>query len=246
MTDALGWRWVFWILAITCGTISALFLVFSRETYAPIILQRKVDKMRKQTGNDLLRSKLDPGLTPRDYFGRGIVRPLKMIAFSPICIFAGLYVALTYGYLYLMFSTLTPLFMQIYGFSVIQAGLSFLGLGVGSMAGVIFFSVNSDRYIKKRAKEEDAKALAEGREPEGMKPEYRLPPLRYGAFLLPAGLFIYGWTAEKEVHWIAPIIGTAIIGVGNLLIFMVREPTVTNSRGTFANTTSGASNVPRR
>jgi MFS family permease len=122
-----------------------------------------------------------------------------------------------------MFSTITPLFMQIYGFSVIEAGLSFLGLGVGSMAGVIFFSITSDRYIKKKAKEEDERATAEGREQEGMKPEYRLPPLKFGAFLLPAGLFIYGWTAEKQVHWIAPIIGTAIVGVGNLLIFMVRK-----------------------
>jgi hypothetical protein len=97
VTDSLGWRWTFWILAITSGTLSTLFFIFSRETYAPIILQRRVDKMKKETGNELLRSKLDPGLTPRDYFIRGIVRPMKMILFSPICIFAGVYVALTYG-----------------------------------------------------------------------------------------------------------------------------------------------------
>ncbi|KAH8170454.1 major facilitator superfamily protein [Sarocladium implicatum] len=245
VTDSLGWRWTFWILAITSGTLSTLFFIFSRETYAPIILQRRVDKMKKETGNELLRSKLDPGLTPRDYFIRGIVRPMKMILFSPICIFAGVYVALTYGYLYLMFSTITPLFMQIYGFSVIEAGLSFLGLGVGSMAGVIFFSITSDRYIKKKAKEEDERATAEGREQEGMKPEYRLPPLKFGAFLLPAGLFIYGWTAEKQVHWIAPIIGTAIVGVGNLLIFMALQLYLVDSFTLYSASALAANTVTR-
>ena len=60
MTDSLGWRWTFWILAIVAGTLSTMFFIFSRETYAPIILQRKVNKMKKDTGNELLRSAL-PG-----------------------------------------------------------------------------------------------------------------------------------------------------------------------------------------
>jgi hypothetical protein len=138
--------------------------------------------------------------------------------------------------------------MQNYGFSVIEAGLSFLGLGVGSMLGVVLFSLNSDKYIKKKAQEDDAKAAAEGREPEGMKPEYRLPPLKYGAVLLPAGLFIYGWTAEKQVHWIAPIIGTAVIGVGNLLIFMVRSINCHSCHNwvSEANEPQGPSDVPGR
>lgn len=40
------------------------------------------------------------------------------------------------------------------------------------------------------------------------------------AFLIPIGLFVYGWTAEKHVHWIVPIIGTALVGLGLLAIFM--------------------------
>ena len=40
------------------------------------------------------------------------------------------------------------------------------------------------------------------------------------AILVPIGLFLYGWTAEKHVHWIVPIIGTAFVGVGLLATFM--------------------------
>ena len=40
------------------------------------------------------------------------------------------------------------------------------------------------------------------------------------AILVPIGLFLYGWTAEKHVHWIVPIIGTAFVGVGLIATFM--------------------------
>lgn len=221
LSEALGWRWVFWLLSILSGTMTILFFLCARETYAPVLLQRKVNKLRKETGNPSLRSKLDPGMRPRDFFKRSILRPCKMLLFSPICMIASLYVAIAYAYMYLMFGSMTPLFMQIYKFDAGEAGLTFLGLGVGSMVGVLWFSVMSDRYIKKKAAEEKVAAEAEGRVAEGMKPEYRLPPLRFGALFLPAGLFIYGWTADYAVHWIAPIIGTAVVGVAQLLIFMV-------------------------
>jgi MFS family permease len=221
VTNALGWRWVFWIIAMIAGALSGLMFFFSRETFAPVILEQKTRKLQKETGNYLLRSKLASGLQPRDHFRRSILRPFKMLLFSPVCIICGCYVGLAYAYLYLMFTSLTPLFMRIYHFDTVHAGLTFLGLGVGSMVGVAYFSVASDRYIKKKAKEDSATlGVGNGEKPE-MKPEYRLPPLKIGSILLPAGFFIYGWTAEYKVHWIAPIIGTAIIGVGNLIVFMV-------------------------
>lgn len=225
VTDSLGWRWVFWIITIISGTITVIFFIFAVETYAPVILEHKTRRLRKATGNDRLRSKLDAGLSPADYFKRGILRPFKMLLFSPICIICGLYVGLSYAYLYLMFTSLTPLFMRIYHFNTVNSGLTFLGLGIGSMIGVIYFSISSDRNMKKMAAKAQTSSDEETgpteQQPVVMKPEYRLPPLRVGAIFLPAGLFIYGWTAEYKVHWIAPIIGTAVMGVGNLIIFMV-------------------------
>ena len=222
VTDALGWRWVFWIIAIMSGVLSLVFFFASEETYAPVILARKTKKLQKETGNDRLRSKLDAGLSSADYFKRGILRPFKMLAFSPICIICGVYVGLAYAYLYILFTSLTPLFMRIYHFNTINAGLTFLGLGVGSMIGVGYFSASSDKYMKKKAAIAKEQGIVDPR--EVMKPEHRLPPLRIGAILLPIGFFIYGWTAEYKTHWIAPILGTMVIGIGNLIVFMVSTP----------------------
>lgn len=266
VSDALSWRWVFWIIAIISAVISLAFLAFGRETYAPVILEQRAARLRKETGNPRLRSKLDPGLSPADYFKRGILRPFKLLTLSPVCIICNIYVGLAYAYLYLMFTSLTPLFMRIYHFDTVHAGLVFLGLGVGSLLGVAYFSVSSDAYIKKKAAtdaaaspptpgaEEAQSGTAAAATPSapasqlgkpGIKPEYRLPPLKIGAFLLPAGLFIYGWTADFRVHWIAPIIGTAVIGVGNLVIFMSLQMYLVDSFTIYAASALAANAVVR-
>ncbi|KAI5923978.1 bicyclomycin resistance protein [Camillea tinctor] len=220
LAAAKGWRWTFWILAIAAGFLAIVMLFTLKESYAPVVLQRKTNRLRKETGNPLLRSKLDIGLAPKDYFKRGIIRPVKMFMRSPIIVIMAFYTAVTYGYLYLMFTTMTDVFSNTYGFSTSTVGLAFLGLGVGSLCGIGIFSATSDRYIQRKAAEADRVAEAAGTAKSGMKPEYRLPLLPLGATAIPAGLFIYGWTAQYHVHWIAPIIGTAIVGVGNLVIFM--------------------------
>ncbi|KAI0002853.1 bicyclomycin resistance protein [Xylariaceae sp. FL0662B] len=220
LTEAEGWRWAFWLLSIAGAIILILMLLFLKESYAPVLLARKTARLQKETGNEMLRSKLDAGLSPRDYFKRGIIRPFKMLAFSPMVVITAFYMAVTYGYLYLLFTSMTEIFEQYYGFTTSTVGLAFIGLGVGSLIGVILFSMTSDNYVRKKTAEADAAAQASGGVKSGMKPEYRLPTLPIGALLIPSGLFMYGWTAEYQVHWIAPILGTGLVGIGNIMIFM--------------------------
>ncbi|EFX05359.1 bicyclomycin resistance protein [Grosmannia clavigera kw1407] len=235
LASAKGWRWVFWLIVIIAGFLSLVSVSIMRETYAPILLQRKVARLRRETGNDLLRSRLDIGLSTRDYFTRGIGRPIKMLTFSPVVQVCAIYMAIVYGYLYLMFTSITQVFEETYGFSTNMVGLVYLGLGVGSMGGMIYFSAISDRYIK-------SQSLKEG---QGMKPEYRLKPLPVGAILLPIGFFIYGWTAEYHKHWIAPIIGMVVIGFGNLVIFMALQLYLVDAFNIYAASALAANTVAR-
>jgi len=220
LAQAKGWRGVFWVLTIISGTFSALCFIFLRESYAPIILQKKTRHLQKETGNMELRSKLDAGLSAKDYFFHSIVRPAKMLIFSPIVLSTSIYVAVVYGYLYLLFTTFTLVFERTYGFSSGSVGLTFVGLGVGSMIGLVLFAWSSDRMLKRSTEKANAVAAETGQPPAGMKPEYRLPMMIPGAALIPVGLFIYGWTSKFHVHWIVPIMATALIGIGNLAVFM--------------------------
>jgi len=206
LVEAKGWRWVFWIIAIFAGAFSILFFFVGRETYHPTILARKTARLRKETGNPNLRSKLDSDLPPKEVVIRSIVRPMKMLFFSPIVLLMAIYVAINYGIMYLFFTTMTFVFEGQYHFSSGSVGLSYLGIGIGLMVGMGYVGRASDVYIKR--------AQAKG----AATPENRLElPLTVpGAVLLPIGVFIYGWTTDKHVHWIVPIIGTAFVGLGNL------------------------------
>lgn len=48
----------------------------------------------------------------------------------------------------------------------------------------------------------------------GSEPEYRLIPAIPGSVLIPTGLFWFGWTVSLDIHWIVPIIGSAVFGCG--------------------------------
>ena len=53
-----------------------------------------------------------------------------------------------------------------------------------------------------------------------MKPEYRLPPLIVGLFLVSSGLLWYGWAAQYANAWIVPLLGQVIFGAGIITSFM--------------------------
>ncbi|KAF2474649.1 MFS general substrate transporter [Lindgomyces ingoldianus] len=190
----------------TGGFFSLLLLVTSRETYAVTILEQKAARLRKETGNPNLRSKLTLQISPGELFKRSIVRPMKMLFLSPIVLLMSIYISINYGILYLLFTTITFVFEGQYHFSSGIVGLSYIGVGAGMLIGMVVLGIMSDKIIKKHQ--------AKG----NVKPEHRLPVILTlpGSIGLPIGLFLYGWTTEKKVHWIAPIIGTAFVGLGNL------------------------------
>ncbi|KAF2099054.1 MFS general substrate transporter [Rhizodiscina lignyota] len=210
LSQAKGWHWDFWLITILGGTITIFMMIFLRETYAPRILELKARRLRKETGNPNLRSKLDTGLSPRELFIRSIVRPTKMLLFSPIVFLLSFYMAVVYGYLYLLFTTMTLVFENTYHFSQGSVGLSYLGIGVGMFGGLFLTGATSDWGVKYLSRKNGGVT----------KPEFRLPPMIPAALLIPIGLFIYGWTAQFGVHWIVPIIGTSFVGLGLITTFM--------------------------
>ena len=106
-----------------------------RETYAPVLLERKANRLRKETGNPELRSESNDRLSRGIFWRNALILPLRLLFTTWIVFLLGLNVSIVYGYLYLVFSTLTPVFQKQYGFNSGSAGLAFLGLGVGMFAG---------------------------------------------------------------------------------------------------------------
>jgi len=208
VAPAAGWRWAFWTMAIACGIMTVVSILFVRESYPYVLLERKAQRLREETGNLRLRSALDTGKTPRSLFVFSITRPLKLLL-SPIVFLLSLYAAILYSYLYLCFTTFEIVFYGQYGFSSGEAGLATLGIGIGSVLGCVICGVAANAVSKNLTEEH-------GGDP---KPEYRLPPMILGGLCTPIGLFWYGWSAQARVHWIVPIVGTVFIGMGMVFTY---------------------------
>lgn len=219
LAEAKSWRWIFYVIAMCTAlfAISAFFIL--RETYVPVLLERKAARLRKAANNPNLRSKLDNGLTPRQLFLRAIVRPTKMLFLSPICGLMSLYMAIVYGFLYLLFTTFTFVFEDNYNFSPSIVGLVYIGVGVGNFMGLAVLGATSDRLAKALALKDQKRDGGTGGDGK-IKPEYRLPPLIYAGPLIPIGLIIYGWTAQYHMQWAVPIFGTLLVGIGLIACFM--------------------------
>jgi MFS family permease len=189
------------------GVAFGISLLTLRETYPPVVLRWKAKRLRKLAGLPEVQLNNEPSQSPIQFFFMNIIRPLKMLALSPLIQGLSLLAAVAYGVLYLLFTTLTEVFETRYGI-VTNVGLVYFGLGVGQIAGVAVFGTASDTIVKRMAK---------GGE---MKPEYRLPPMIPGTAMIPLGLIIYGWTAQYYVHWFVPLLGTFFVGVGVITVFI--------------------------
>ncbi|KAM3414760.1 hypothetical protein BST61_g9911 [Cercospora zeina] len=235
LSHAKGWRWMFYLIAMMAGAIALPAFFLMRETYAPILLERKTKRLREETGNQDLTSKLDMKQTPQEMFRLAIVRPMKLLCLSPICTLMCVYMAIVYGFLYLLFTTFTYVFEGSYKFSSNIVGLVYLGLGIGNMVGLAALGYGSDRLIKYlRAKHGGLQ-----------KPEYRLPPLIIAAPLIGIGLLIYGFCAKYKVFWFWPIFGTVFTGMGMIIGFMAVMTYLVDVYGFYAASAVAANTVLR-
>ena len=187
------------------------------ETYEPVLLRRRARRLRRETGNKKLWALMERHRRSKAETLRwSIVRPFQLLTLEPMCLNLCLYSALLLGLVYLFFGAFAVVFQTNHDFELHEVGLSFLGMLVGMMFGVATDPLWHRQYKRLiRARE------AAGGEPGGNEPEYRLPPAVAGAVLVPVGLFWFGWTTYRSVHWIVPILGSAVFGMGCEVLFFL-------------------------
>jgi multidrug resistance protein len=209
-----GWRWIFWILLISCGLISTLIFIFNSETNPRVLMQRKTAQLQNELSRPELRSCYDEvDSKPRSkvtILRTGIIRPLKMLFRSPIVFIMSIYMAVVYGLLYLLFTTITEVFITSYHWAPEICGLAYIPMGIGFMSGLLLVAKISDTTVVRLTKNNGGV----------FEPEMRLPACVFFACFVPISFFWYGWTADKGVFWLVPILGLAPFGVGMMGIFI--------------------------
>jgi multidrug resistance protein len=104
LSQAGGWRWLYWIQLILSGCVWVLITFTVPETYTPTLLARRAKKLRKDTGEDKYVTEQD--LDPRPLAQRlslFLLRPFQLLFQELIVFFISLYMSVLYGLLYMFF-----------------------------------------------------------------------------------------------------------------------------------------------
>ncbi|KAK2729228.1 major facilitator superfamily protein [Colletotrichum kahawae] len=117
------------------GIFIPISILGLRETYPPALLKHKASRLRKETGNQDIRSRLEQESSISQKLRLAALRPIKLLVATPVVTLNALYIAISYGILYLLIATFTFVFKEHYGFDEASSGLSFLPAGIGMVIG---------------------------------------------------------------------------------------------------------------
>ncbi|GAA95406.1 uncharacterized protein L969DRAFT_85083 [Mixia osmundae IAM 14324] len=206
----LGWRWTEYLVVIAAGTIFLADVIWLPETFAPVLLSQKAQKLRLQTGRWELHSKhetVDHSIV--GFLEKSLLTPLKLLTTEPYCLGVCLFNAFAYSILYALFEAVPIAFTEQRGWKPVPTATVFLAVLVGVLiAGIINIAYSVYVYAPKLDK-------AGGNLP----PEARLPPMLLGSLLFPIGFFLFAWTSDPNISAAPQVIALVFIGCAFLLIF---------------------------
>lgn len=173
----LGWRWTEYILAIWVATVTVMAYFFLPEMYAPYLLKKKAQRLRKETGDSRYHHPHEEmKLDVKSVVTKHLTRPVRMLITEPMVTCIALYASFVYGLLYMTLEVFPIVFEQNRGWPLVTSTLPFLALFVGVLVAVLVNLANQPRYAR----------LVDANNGRPV-PEARLLPMVFGGFLFVIG-----------------------------------------------------------
>ncbi|EKD13889.1 uncharacterized protein L3040_005498 [Drepanopeziza brunnea f. sp. 'multigermtubi'] len=234
LSQAWGWRSTQWFQAIYGGMLVIMLTFCLPETLAkkqPLVLPETDERatIRPELTRDSTRQSIHMKTKKAAaVFKRCIIDPLSVILYLrfpavALTVYLG---SITFGSVYVLNISIQQTFSESpYNFSVIILGLLYipnsLGFVLASLAGGRWMD-----YIMHREARAAGRVDADGR--LEFQPEDRMKENAWiSAVVFPGALVWYGWTADKGIIWIVPMIANFFFGVGSMLIFGIATTMLT-------------------
>ncbi|WFD24773.1 hypothetical protein MEQU1_003478 [Malassezia equina] len=198
------WPWIFWFSSIFGAVIAVVGFITLSETYTPVLLERKAQRLRQETGNLALRTaftKDEPFMTR---FVHGLFRPAVYLVTEIVVFVPALYQAILFGCQYLLLAIFPVVFRDQYHMNVGIASLHYIPFLIGFM----LYGQGGGRLVDVLYRRLKAKNGGQG------KPEYKVPLLLATGIFMPIGLLLFGWGVHFHTHWIVPDIGIVFLAMG--------------------------------
>jgi multidrug resistance protein len=210
MAGRASWRWMFWSTSIFQGVMILVSFTVFRETYAPIILKRKAEGLRHNSGDAryyTIHERTSEHKSLPSVLVKALTRPLRLLMFHPLIQITCILEAFSYGLLYIVLSSFADLWIQHYHFHVELSGLHYMAIALGEAAGSQFGGWFMDFYRRR------CQARLSG-DIGAIEPEHRLKLAFPGLVLWPFALVLYGWTAQYHIHWSVVDLGIFFLCLG--------------------------------
>ncbi|KFA75748.1 hypothetical protein S40288_04984 [Stachybotrys chartarum IBT 40288] len=235
LSQTLGWRSIFWFLAILAGVTLALIFVFFPETCREIVddgsitpprLYRSVWQLfqrRHQRQNTELSQSVS-NVSKENVFKfkpPNVLDSLLMILEKGTGIILGVS-AITFAGFYCISTAMPELFTARYGYSEIEVGLMYLPLAVGSIGSAIIVGPLMNRNHRRHCVKLDI-PLDKGRQQDLTDFPIERARLEIGMPLLAitgAALIAWGWAMHANAHVavlcvLSGIMGISFVGFNN-------------------------------
>lgn len=214
-----------------------------RETYAPVILRRRAEKLRRETGDTHYRTsyeRLEGKKSIVQTLTQALLRPLRLLAFHPSLQLVVIIMAFQYGLLYIVLARFATVWIEQYGESVEISGLHYIACAGGEMVGSQIGGWTMDALFRRMTRTRASTSTS-----TSTSPEIRLPLAVPGALLAPAGILIYGWAAQRRAPWAAVDVGTFVYMFGGQLAGLPLQAYVIDAYPEHAGSALAASQLPR-
>ncbi|RYN60365.1 hypothetical protein AA0119_g13271 [Alternaria tenuissima] len=181
------WRWTFYNLLWMGGATEGLMFTLP-ETYAPVILKVKAQRIRRASppGYEDIKAPIEASeMSIVQSYKVALTRPW-IILFDPISFCCAIYMAFVYLLLYMLFSIYPIVFQEKRGWNPGVGELPLLGTVLGAFLGGIVVVIFSRQQAKKSSAGHT------------IQPEDRLVLSMIGAVVFAASIFWLSWTAEYK------------------------------------------------
>jgi hypothetical protein len=132
-----------WEVLIASVPILVLLLLWP-ETSAATILHQRAARLRKQTGNERIRTRAEIAHqhkpSAKDVVVEALLMPARITALDPAILFTNVYMMLVYGIYYSFFESFPLVWGPIYGFDLLQNGLAFIPFIVGTSLALLSYT----------------------------------------------------------------------------------------------------------
>ncbi|KAK2873464.1 MFS siderochrome iron transporter 1, partial [Arthroderma sp. PD_2] len=232
------WRWMFWATTILQVVLELSSLLLFHESYAPVLLRRRAENRRKETGDSRYHAeveKRESGRSTAWKLSRSLSRPLRLLVFHPIVQMQAILEGINYGLLYFALASFSALYVSAYKESISTSGLHYIALCIGSIIGSQLCGPLMDFAYKRLTSHTGDTNV----------PELRVPLLLPGIFFTPIGFLLYGWAAQYHLFWLVVDIGAAILSLGMQIFDTTLRAYVMDSYPEHVSSASAATQVLR-